>query len=671
MNNKRHILITPALPYANGSIHLGHMVEHLLVDIWGRYFKMRGHNCQVVCADDTHGTPVMLSSKKQGISPEELIGQQRKLHMEDFASFEIIYDNYSSTNSETNREIAAEIFQAIKEAGHIDQKKIKQAYCEHDKMFLPDRFVKGTCPKCAATDQYGDGCEVCGAVYDTAELKNASCALCGNSPINKDSEHLFLKLNDFKDYLSDWLPQHTHEAVGNKMREWLDKDLQSWCISRDDPYFGFEIPGHPQKYYYVWFDAPIGYMASFKEWCQAHGQDFKTEWNREDREIYHVIGKDITYHHTLFWPAMLSASGYQGPTKVLVHGMLNVNGAKMSKSRGTFVLAKTYCKHLDPSYMRYYIACKLNGGIDDLELNFDDFVSRVNADLIGKITNVASRGAQMIHKLDGVMGRLSSEGEELVKKAQEASSVIAGYYEATEFSKATLEIRKIADEANKYFDGYEPWKLIKTDEEKTREVLTTILNLFRIMAIYMKPILPSYASKVEALFGEQPYVWDDAQRTLENHKISKFKHLLPRIDPKKVTAILEETAKLTSAATSEKAQKKSSGKGDKNASISIDDFMKVDLRVAKIVNAQHVSGANKLLQLTLDIGGETKNVFSGIKSSYQPEDLIGRLTIMVANLAPRKMKFGISEGMVLAAGEGQEIYLLSPDKGAKPGQRVS
>ncbi len=673
MSEKRNILITPALPYANGSIHLGHMVEHLLTDIWSRYFKHRGHNCQFVCADDTHGTPIMLSAKMQGITPEELINRSKKEHIEDFRAFEVLFDNYSSTNSDTNRDISAQIFKSIEKRGHIEQKVIEQAYCEHDKMFLPDRFVKGTCPKCEAAEQYGDGCEICGAVYGTAELKDASCALCGNAPVKKDSEHLFLVLNNFKNYLQEWLPKHTDPAITNKMSEWFDKDLQSWCISRDKPYFGFEIPGHPEKYYYVWFDAPVGYMASYKEWCDSHGKDFETEWNRPDREIYHVIGKDITYHHTLFWPAMLSAAGHQGPTKVLVHGMLNVNGAKMSKSRGTFILARTYCKHLDPSYMRYYMACKLNGGIDDLELNFDDFVARVNSDLIGKITNVASRGAQMLHKLDGTIGTLSPEGLALVHRAQQASTLIAEHYEKTEFSKAVLEIRKIADEANKYFDSYEPWKLIKSDQDKTKEVLTTILNLFRIMAIYLKPILPSYVAKVETLFGDEPYCWDDVQTIVENRKIAAFKHLLSRIDPKKVKAILDETAMMTKATpNSGKTNKgKDTSQEQDTKTISFDDFMKVDLRVAKIIDAQHVSGANKLLQLTLDIGNESRNVFAGIKSAYRPEDLIGRLTVMVANLAPRKMKFGMSEGMILAAGDGKDIFILSPDAGAKPGQRIS
>ena len=676
MAKKRKILITPALPYANGSIHLGHMVEHLLVDFWARYFKMSGHDCQLICADDTHGAPIMLNAQKQGITPEELIAKSKEEHVNDFTDFEVEYDNYSSTNTSKNEEVAAEIFKALEDKGHVEKKTIKQAYCEHDKMFLPDRFVKGTCPKCGAEEQYGDGCEVCSTVYGASELKEPHCSICGNTPVQKDSEHLFVKLNDFKSFLESWVAEHTDPAIKNKLDEWLKNELQSWCISRDEPYFGFEIPGHPKKYYYVWFDAPVGYISSFSEWCEKNGRDFKEEWNHEDREIYHVIGKDIVYHHTLFWPSMLKAADYKLPSKVMVHGMLNVNGTKMSKSRGTFIMTRTYLKHLDASYMRYYMACKISSSIDDMDLNLQDFVSRVNSDLIGKITNVASRGAQMLHKLDGRIGELSPEGQELMTKSRAIGEKIAEHYEAADFSKAMLAVREIADEANKYFDSYEPWKLIKTDEAKTKEVLSTILNMFRLMAIYLKPILPSYVAKVESLFKEESYMWSDADKTLENYEISSFSHLLKRVDPKKVEAIQDETKKLLGTNTKAKTSKsKKKPKKDSNAiaeTIDFDQFMKVDLRVAKIVKAAEVEGADKLLQLTLDIGeAGTRNVFAGIKSSYKPEDLEGRLTVMVANLAPRKMKFGMSEGMVLAAGDGKDICILSPDEGAKPGQRIS
>ncbi|SMF46595.1 methionine--tRNA ligase [Pseudobacteriovorax antillogorgiicola] len=679
MTKKRNILITPALPYANGQIHLGHMLEHLMVDIWARYFKMQGHDCQLICADDTHGAPIMLSAQKQGITPEQLIDQARKDHLRDFEGFEVAYDNYSSTNTENNEALAASIFEALSKGNHLERKSLKQAYCEHDKMFLPDRFVKGTCPKCGAEEQYGDGCEVCGTVYSAHELKKPFCSLCGNQPVQKESEHLFIRLQDFKDFLKEWVPQHTGASIKNKLDEWLkDDQLQSWCISRDEPYFGFEIPGHPKKYYYVWFDAPVGYMASFKEWCDRNDRNFEEEWNREDREIYHVIGKDIVYHHSLFWPSMLKASGYRTPSKIMVHGMLNVNGTKMSKSRGTFIMVQTYLKHMEAAYMRYYLACKINSGVDDLDLNLQDFVSRVNSDLIGKITNVASRGASMLHKLDGTMGSLSTEGRELVEKALKIGETVAQHYEQADFSKAMIGIRDIADEANKYFDHYEPWKLIKTDQDKTKEVLTTILNLFRIMAIYLKPVLPSYTAKVEELFNEGPYTWENATEVLENHGIKPFKHLLKRIDPKQVEAIQNETKEfLGQQGQQAKKKTKSKAKASKNSdeiadTIDFDQFMKVDLRVAKIVDAKPVEGADKLLQLTLDIGkAGQKNVFAGIKSAYKPEDLVGRLTVMVANLAPRKMKFGMSEGMVLAAGDGKDIHILSPDSGAQPGQRIS
>lgn len=673
MTGKRKILITAALPYANGSIHLGHMVEHFLVDFWARYLKMRGHDCQLICAADTHGAPIMMNAQAHGMEPADFVEKHRKEQMLDFEGFEVSYDNYSSTNTELNRELAAEIFLALESQGHIVKKSIQQAYCEHDKMFLPDRFVKGTCPKCKAPNQYGDGCEVCGTVYSASELLLPACSLCGREPIEKDTEHLFIKLEDFRSFLQQWVPEHTHVAIQNKLQEWLKSELQTWCISRDEPYFGFEIPGHAKKYYYVWFDAPIGYMSSFKEWCSKNGRDFKTEWNDSDREIYHVIGKDIVYHHTLFWPSMLKGAGYQTPKAVKVHGMLNVNGEKMSKSRGTFVQARTYLKHLESSYMRYYLACKISSSIDDLDLNLDDFVARVNSDLIGKITNVASRGAQMLAKLDSCMGSLDEEGLELVKKAQQLSSEISQHFEQTDFSKAMLLIRTIADDANRYFDSYEPWKLIKVDEEKTKVVLTTILNLFRIMSVYLKPILPSYVEKVEALFGEGSYQWDDSQTILENHEIKPFKHLLKRVDPKKVEAIRKETQELLAPKTTKESKKSNPSKKEEvSPEIGIEDFLKVDLRVAKIIEASEVEGAKKLLKLMLDIGEEKpRQVFSGIKSSYQAEDLIGRLTVMVANLAPRKMKFGLSEGMVLAAGDGKGIYILSPDNGAEPGQRIT
>lgn len=674
MSGQRQIFITPALPYANGPIHLGHLLEHCMVDFWVRFQKMRGHQCVSICADDTHGTPIMMNAKKQGVSPEQLIEASKIEHLQVFKDYEIEYGNYGSTNSSDNRQIAERIFKALEKKGHLETKTLKQAYCEHDKMFLPDRFVKGTCPRCGTPDQYGDGCENCSAVYAAQELKSPRCAICGATPTPRDSEHLFVKLNDFRDFLKSWVGEHTAPEIAKKLGEWLNGDLQSWCISRDAPYFGFEIPGHPQKYFYVWFDAPIGYLASLNEWAAAQGggKTFESYWNDPKVEIYHCIGKDIVYHHALFWPAMLQAAGLKTPQGIMVHGMLQVNGAKMSKSRGTFILASTFRDHVDPLYLRYYLACKLSASIDDIDLNFDDFVSRVNADLIGKITNVASRGAQMLQKMGRKIEKLPEEGLQLVKAAQALSTEIAQLYEARDYAKAMVLVRSIADEANKYFDRYEPWKLIKTDPEATLGILGTILNLFRIMAVYLKPVLPRYAEKVEALFQEAPYVWSSAQQVLEYHELAPFEHLLKRVEMSQIEKVLEETKTIVAAALEKTTAAAPKASLDIAPTISIEDFQKIDLRIAKIVDAREVEGAAKLLQLTLDLGsGETRQVFSGIKSSYKPAELVGKLTVMVANLAPRKMKFGISEGMVLASGEGQELALLFPDVHGKPGQRIS
>lgn len=667
MTGKRKIVVTSALPYANGPIHIGHLVEHSMVDFWVRFQRMRGHDVHAICGADTHGTPIMLNAKKQGISPEALTEKSRTEHIEDFEGVEIHYDNYGSTNSPGNKVISDRIYKALEKEGHIETRMLKQAYCETDKMFLPDRFIKGTCPRCKSPDQYGDGCEVCSAVYSSDELIKPYCVLCGKTPVEKDSQHLFVKLNDFRDFLREWVPQHTSPEIAKKLNEWLGNDLQAWCISRDAPYFGFEIPGHPQKYYYVWFDAPIGYLASLEE--ELKGKKFEDVWNNS--EIYHCIGKDIVYHHALFWPSMLKAAGLNTPTGVWVHGMMQVDGAKMSKSRGTFVLASTFRKYLDPIYLRYYLACKLNSSIDDFDLNFEDFTSRVNSDLIGKITNVASRGASMLQKMGGKMGELSDEGRTLVRHAQELSNEIANCFENRDFAKAMLLIRGIADDANKYFDKHEPWKLVKTDEEATRQVLTGILNLFRIMAVYLKPILPSYVKRVESLFKEEPYVWSSAQQVLEFHELTPYEHLLKRMELTQVQKILDETKEII-AASNPPAPVAQAPALDLAPTISFEDFQKIDLRVVKIIDAKHVEGAAKLLQLTLDLGsGVTKNVFSGIKSAYKPEDLVGKMTVMVANLAPRKMKFGMSEGMVLASGDGDQIALLFPDKAAQPGQRIS
>ncbi len=666
----RKIVLTAALPYANGDLHIGHMLEHLLCDYWTRFQKMRGHESLFICADDTHGTPIMLAARKQGITPEQLIAQMWTSHVEDFKAFEVLHDHYSSTNTPTNRKMAEFCFASLQKAGVIESKSMRQLYCDHDKMFLPDRFVKGTCPKCGTVDQYGDNCEKCSATYEPLDLKNPACSLCGNAPKPRDTEHLFVRLEDFRGFLTEWVPGHVQKEVSNKLDEWLSTELRPWCISRDEPYFGFEIPGHPKKYFYVWLDAPVGYISAIEEYCIKNGKKLDDYWRNPKTEIYHCIGKDIVYFHTLFWASILKASGFNTPTKVLVHGFLTVDGVKMSKSRGTFLMAKTYLKHLDPTFYRYYMACKINNGIDDVDLSLDDFTQRVNSDLIGKITNIASRSAQMLARLDNRIGDMADDGKALVKRAQEASEKIAAHFEERDFARAMIEIREIADDANKYFDTYEPWKLVKTDETKTKQVLAAALNVFRIMAVYLKPILPSYVEKVEALFKEKPYTWSSAQSILENHELGVFAHLAQRMDPKKVQEMIADQKAESASAEPPKPVK--SAVATILPEIDIEDFQKVDMRIARIEAAQLVEGADKLLQLTLDLGGEKRNVFSGIRHAYKPEDLVGRLTVMVANLKPRKMKFGMSEGMVLAAGPGgKEIFLLSPDSGALPGQRVT
>lgn len=683
--SKRKILITAALPYANGDIHIGHMVEHLIVDMQNRFQKMRGHESMLICADDTHGTPVMLAARKQNVTPEAMIARVREEHIKDFKLFEVEHDYYGSTNSQTNRDFSNKMFEAAKNAGHITTRSIKQLFCNHDKMFLPDRFVKGTCPKCATENQYGDSCDSCGSTYTTIEVKNPQCVLCQNTPVVRDTEHLFFKLNSFRGFLKDWVGEHTPIEVSNKLNEWLGNELEDWCISRDAPYFGFEIPGHPGKFFYVWLDAPVGYMAASHEYCSQVGIDWNAYWRPgHATELYHCIGKDIIYFHTLFWPAMLQTGGYRLPSQVWIHGMLTVNGTKMSKSKGTFINAKTFAEHLSPLYFRYYLASKLSDGIGDLDWNFEDFTGRVNAELVGKITNIASRSAQMLEKIGGSLTTLDDEGRALVSASQARSETIAKAYEDRQYQRVIAEVREIADEANKYFDTYQPWILVKTDVERTKVILTTAMNLFRQIAIYLKPVLPSYVTLVENLFRENAYQWSDISRVLENHPLSKFEHLIKRIDPVKVEAMVQASKKdvpqeSTGDSKSKKvveAAKKDQVSSGKEASapppeIEYADFAKIDLRIVRILNAEHVEGAEKLLRLTLDTGSGTRQVFSGIKSAYQPEALIGKLTVMVANLKPRKMKFGMSEGMVLAAGAGgKELFLLNPDLGAKPGDRV-
>ncbi|WP_273428802.1 methionine--tRNA ligase [Chitinibacter tainanensis] len=671
----RKILVTSALPYANGAIHIGHLVEYIQTDIWVRFQKSRGHTCHYVCADDTHGTPIMLRAEKEGISPEALIARVHGEHSRDFAGFHVGFDNYYSTNSEENRHFASTIYRQLKDNGKIVSRTINQLYDPVKNMFLPDRFVKGECPKCHAKDQYGDNCEVCGATYSPTELINPFSAVSGATPELRESEHYFFKLGDCESFLKGWTttPGKLQAEAANKMQEWFESGLSDWDISRDAPYFGFEIPDAPGKYFYVWLDAPVGYMASHKNLCDRLGLDFDEYWKTDSStELYHFIGKDILYFHALFWPAMLEFSGYRTPTAINTHGFLTVDGAKMSKSRGTFITAESYLNHLNPEWLRYYFAAKLSNTFEDIDLNFEDFTARVNSDLIGKFVNIASRAAGFISKR--FAGQLASElGQvELLNRLQAASESIAQHFEAREYSRAIREIMALTDEVNQFVDQHKPWEMAKQEgrEQDLQQVCSILINAFRILTIYLKPVLPKLASDVEAFLNVAPLQWQDAQKLLTNHTINTYNHLMTRIDPKQIEAMIEENKQALPAPAEAPAAAPSYEIPAISETISIDDFMKVDLRIARIANAQHVEGAEKLLQLTLDLGNETRNVFAGIKSAYQPEDLIGKHTVMVANLAPRKMKFGLSEGMVLAAGGDGGLYILEPHDGAKPGMRV-
>lgn len=678
---KRKILITAALPYANGYIHIGHMVEYLQADFWNRFQNMRGHECVYICADDTHGTPIMVKAREQGITPEQLIAKSYTDHSQDFSDFQIEFAHFGSTNSIENKNLCEEFYHQMQAKGHIEVKEINQMYCPHDKMFLPDRFIKGTCPKCGAKDQYGDSCDVCGATYSTHEVKESYCSLCGTTPIEKPSEHYFFKLNDFKKFLQNWLPLHTAPEVSKKMLEWFNEDLRPWDISRDEPYFGFAIPGTDhKKFFYVWVDAPMGYISTTAQWAQKTNRNFHDYWKNPNTEIYHFIGKDIVYFHTLFWPALLKTAGYNTPNKVFVHGHLMVNGEKMSKSKGTFIAARTYLNHLNPEYLRYYYASKLSSSVDDIDLNLEDFSQKVNSELVGKITNLASRGAQMLKKkLNTSMTTPDGHGFQLIKNFQDKSEQIAEYFENREFVKAITEIRNLADEANRYFDEKAPWKTVESDPQATTQVLTTTLNLFRILAIYLKPILPKYSERVEKLFNEKPYLWENVFSVLQNHSINEYEHLMTRIDPVHIQSMVEESRKLNEQIQATKPntaiKNKSDNKktdSDKTEMIEIDDFLKVDLRVGKIVSAEVIPEADKLLKLQVDIGEEKpRQIIAGIRAAYQPEQLLGRQVLVVANLKPRKMKFGESQGMILAAGNGgSDLFVFSPDQGAMAGQRA-
>lgn len=670
--SNRKILVTSALPYANGPIHIGHMLEYLQTDMWVRFQKQRGNVCYYVCADDTHGTPIMLKADREGITPEQLIAQVAKEHLADFIDFGVDFDNYHSTHSEENKYFSSLIYQRLKQAGYISSRSITQAYDPVKEMFLPDRFIKGECPKCGAADQYGDGCEVCGANYASSELKNAVSAISGEKPINKDSVHYFFNLADFTEMLTDWTKAgHLQPEVANKLAEWLDGGLQQWDISRDAPYFGFEIPDAPGKYFYVWLDAPIGYMASFKNLCDVQGIDFDAFWAKDsDAELYHFIGKDIIYFHALFWPAMLQGANYRTPSAICAHGFLTVNGEKMSKSRGTFITARTYLDHLNPEYLRYYFAAKLNASVDDLDLNFDDFTQRVNSDLVGKVVNIGSRCSGFIAKrFNNVLSANLAEPE-LWAEFINANESIAEFYEQREFAKAMREIMALADKANRYIDDKKPWLIAKEEgkEAELQDVCTMGLNLFRLLVAYLKPVVPALSGASETFLNSEVPGWIDQLQPLLNHAINDFIPLMTRVDADKIAAIIEASKQnLEKTATVQVKEKQFAPIAE---TIAMDDFGKLDLRIAKILKAESVEGADKLLYLTVDIGDETRNIFAGIKSAYSPEQLEGKLTLVVANLAPRNMRFGLSEGMVLAAGDGNGIYLLSPDQGAVAGLRV-
>jgi len=669
----RKILVTAALPYANGSIHIGHLVEYIQTDIWVRFQKMRGHNCIYCCADDTHGTPIMIRARQEGITPEQLIAKMHTEHVRDFAGFEIEFDSYYSTHSEENRRCSETIFQRNKEAGYITTRNVEQAYCEHDGMFLPDRFIRGSCPNCQAPDQYGDSCESCHATYTPIELKDARCSICGNVPVRRESKHYFFKLGEFADRLKNWVGSgHVHEQVQNKLQEWFDQGLRDWDISRDAPYFGFLIPGETDKYFYVWLDAPVGYIASTMNYCQKKGLDYKDYWCNSGTEIHHFIGKDITYFHALFWPAMLMGSGFNTPTQLAIHGFLTVNGEKMSKSRGTFVNAATYLRHLDPQYLRYYYACKLGPGTEDIDLNTEDFVLRVNSDLVGKLANLASRSVPMLTgKLQSKLGRLSDEGKELLAGLQGQGETIAELFESRNYATAVRSICSLADEVNRYFDQRKPWIAIRSDPEHARETLTTTLNAVKVLTIYLKSILPAFAARTEKILGVESLQWSDLNTLLEDHEVNEFERLIERIEPERVQTMIGESKEEQSAGPQEKAGPSPLDLEPIAEEISFDEFMKVDLRVGRVVKAELVDGADKLLRLELDLGGQIRTVLAGIRQAYEPDQLVGRLMIVAANLAPRKMKFGLSEGMILAAGAGgKDVYALSIDEGAKPGERV-
>ena len=685
MADQRNILVTSALPYASGPLHLGHLVEYTQTDIWVRFQRMRGHHCIYVCASDAHGTPTMLRADEAGVAPEALVAEVAEGHRKDFENFKISVDNYQTTHSAENLELTTEMYRRLKENGYIDRRVITQAYDDERQMFLPDRYVRGECPSCGAADQYGDACENCSATYAPMDLKNPVSVVSGTPPSLRESEHFFFRLSAFEDELRAWVPDHVDAWMVRKLDEWFQAGLKDWDISRDSPYFGFEIPGEAGKYFYVWFDAPIGYMASFLELCRRpdSGLVFEDYWggnrpaggdskaadsaastgNAAGTELYHFIGKDIVYFHTLFWPSVLSGAGYRKPSGVFVHGFLTVDGKKMSKRRGTFIMASTYANRLDPDYLRYYFAAKLGASADDIDLNLDDFIARLNSDLVGKVVNIASRCAGFIHRHNGGQLGESLHDEALYRDFADAATQIADDYEQRNYARGLKRVIALADRANRYIDGEKPWILAKDPQQAGRvvDVCTLGINLFRTLMVYLKPVVPGLAERAEEFLDADPLVWSDAGTPLLDHRVRKFRSLLERVPPKEVQAMVNDSRAGPAAPPAKYKDE-----------IDIEQFSKVDLRIARVIAADYVKGADKLLELRLDLGGDERVVFAGIRSAYRPETLVDRLVVVVANLKPRKMRFGTSQGMILASGPGgSDIFLLSPDSGAKPGMKVT
>jgi methionyl-tRNA synthetase len=670
----RRILVTHALPYANGALHLGHIIESVQTDIWVRFQKMRGHSCIFCCADDAHGTPIMIRAQQEAVTPEQLIASAALEHRRDYDGFLIEFDHYHSTHSDENRRFTREIYEALRARNFIARRAVRQAYDEQAQMFLPDRYVRGTCPRCRSADQYGDSCEVCGSTYTPADLIDPVSTVTGTRPVWRESDHLFFKLGEFDGMLREYVAGRSlQEAVRAKLAEWFEAGLQDWDISRDAPYFGIEVPDAPGKFFYVWFDAPIGYVASFEAWRAAHGAVFDDYWKSETAsELYHFIGKDISYFHTLFWPAVLYGAGYRRPTAVFAHGFLTINGQKMSKSRGTFITARRYLDRLPAEPLRYYFAAKLGSGIEDIDFNLDDFVARTNSDLVGKLVNVASRCAPFVERNGGRLApALADEG--LYAEFIAASEPIAAHYEAREYSAAIREIMELADRANRYIDQHKPWALAK-DAARAAQVLgiaTQGLNLFRVLMSYLTPVLPRMSQAAATFLGTQFKDWEAVRAPLLGGPLLPYQPLATRLDIRAVASLVDAGDAAAAPATTPAA--KAASPASPPASVSIEEFARLDLRVARVTQASTVEGSDKLLKLTLDLGSEQRTVFSGIRSAYRPEQLVGRQVVVVANLAPRKMRFGVSEGMVLCANSeaGTGVFLIEPDEGAGPGMKVN